>query len=375
MYVFIKNKASIFVLYCLFTEYLMKKFLLPILLFVQILLVKILSYFPDVVEKYYSNGLYPIIAKSSRTIFGLVRFSVGDILYFIVIFLLLRWLWFSRKTWREEWKNNLLRVLSFLSVFYFLFHMLWALNYHRVKLSDKMNIATEYSDEQLLIFTKRLIVKTNELQLKITSDNLQKVQIRLTQDQIFKMNLNGYEKIAKQYTYFNYDHLSIKRSLISLPLSYMGFSGYLNPFTNEAQVNDLVPMYSFPATSCHEMAHQLGYASESEANFIGYLAAVHNDDLYIQYSGYTLALRYCLRNWEKRDKIIAKELYKSVNPGIIANFKESRDFWVQYESFIETGFKIFYDNFLKLNKQDDGLDSYSKFVNLVVNYYENRQLD
>ena len=123
------------------------------------------------------------------------------------------------------------------------------------------------------------------------------------------------------------------------------------------------------------MAHQLGYASESEANFIGYLAAVHNDDLYIQYSGYTLALRYCLRNWEKRDKIIAKELYKSVNPGIIANFKESRDFWVQYESFIETGFKIFYDNFLKLNKQDDGLDSYSKFVNLVVNYYENRELD
>ena len=375
MYVFIKNKASIFVLYCLFTEYLMKKFLLPILLFVQILLVKILSYFPDVVEKYYSNGLYPIIAKSSRTIFGLVQFSVGDILYFIVIFLLLRWLWFSRKTWRKEWKNNLLRVLSFLSVFYFLFHILWALNYHRVTLSEKMNIATDYSDEQLLPFTKRLIAKTNELHLKIPSNTLQKVQVPLTQDQIFKMNLNGYEKIAKQYTYFNYDHLSIKRSLISLPLSYMGFSGYLNPFTNEAQVNDLVPMYSFPATSCHEMAHQLGYASESEANFIGYLAAVHNDDLYIQYSGYTLALRYCLRNWEKRDQIIAKELYKTVNTGIISNFKESRDFWVQYESFIETGFKIFYDNFLKLNKQDDGLDSYSKFVNLVVNYYENRQLD
>lgn len=375
MYVFIKNKASIFVLYCLFTDELMKKYLLPILLIVQIFLVKILSYFPETVEKYYSNGIYPIIAKSSRSIFGLVPFSVGDILYFIVIFLLLRSLWISRKTWRNEWKNNLLRVLSFLSVFYFLFHILWALNYHRLTLSDKMNIATEYSDKQLLNFTKKLIAKTNELHFKITSDSLQKVKVPLTQGEIFKLNLNGYKHLANEYPYFKYENSSIKRSLISLPLTYMGFGGYLNPFTNEAQVNDMGPMYSFPATSCHEMAHQLGYASESEANFVGYLAAVHNDDLYIQYSGYTLALRYCLRNWERRNKLIAKELYKTVNPGIKANFKESRDFWNQYESFIETGFKIFYDNFLKLNKQDDGLDSYSKFVNLVVNYYENRELD
>lgn len=274
-----------------------------------------------------------------------------------------------------QWKNNLLRVLSFVSIFYFLFHILWALNYHRLTLSDKMNIATEYSDEQLLSFTKRLIAKTNELQLKITSDSLQKINIPHKQDEIFSLNLKGYKHLANEYPYFTYEQPSIKKSLISLPLTYMGFSGYLNPFTNEAQVNDLVPMYSFAATSCHEMAHQLGYASESEANFIGYLAAVHNDDLYVQYSGYTLALRYCLRNWEKRDEATAKQLYKAVNPGIIENFRESRDFWNHYESFIETGFKIFYDNFLKINKQDDGLDSYSKFVNLVVNYYENRELD
>jgi hypothetical protein len=36
--------------------------------------------------------------------------------------------------------------------------------------------------------------------------------------------------------------------------NYMGFSGYLNPFTNEAQVNYLGPMYTFPATTCREMA-------------------------------------------------------------------------------------------------------------------------
>jgi hypothetical protein len=39
----------------------------------------------------------------------------------------------------------------------------------------------------------------------------------------------------------------------------MGFSGYLNPFTNEAQVNYMM-MYSFPMTTNHEMAHQMGFA-------------------------------------------------------------------------------------------------------------------
>src|SRR5690606_41146170 len=126
-------------------------------------------------------------------------------------------------------------------------------------------------------------------------------------------------------------------------LTYMGFSGYLNPFTNEAQVNNMLPLYSFAATTTHEIAHQIGYASESEANFVGYLAAVHNRDQFVQYSGYTLALRYCLRNWEIRDKKVAKELFATLNPGIKANFSESKEFWEGYESFIETGFKIFYD--------------------------------
>ena len=50
----------------------------------------------------------------------------------------------------------------------------------------------------------------------------------------------------------------------------MGYAGYLNPFTLEAQVNMLGCQKStYPITIAHEMAHQLGYAAENEANFIG----------------------------------------------------------------------------------------------------------
>jgi Protein of unknown function (DUF3810) len=305
---------------------------------------------------------------------GKIPFSVGDCLYAVLIFLILKWFWSVRKSWKFNWKNNILKVLSCISVFYFCFHLLWASNYYRQPLFEKMKIEREYSDADLLNFTQKLILKTNEIQLQITKNDSLKVTTPYSQNQIFEMNLNGYKNLSKQYPFFEYKNQSVKKSLFSLPLTYMGFSGYLNTFTNEAQVNYLGPMYSFPMTTNHEMAHQLGYASESECNFIGFLASTKNDDLYVKYSGYSLALRYCMSNWQIRDKKTAKSLLKTIHSGVLKNDKESEFFWKQYETPIETGFKVFYDNFLKLNHQKDGLESYSKFVDLMVNYYKTRNL-
>ena len=68
-----------------------------------------------------------------------------------------------------------------------------------------------------------------------------------------------------------------------------------------------------------------------------------------------------------------KELKKKIRPGILKNYEESDAFWLQYNTPIEDGFKVFYDNFLKMNKQEEGLESYSKFVNLMVGYYREKE--
>ncbi len=262
--------------------------------------------------------------------------------------------------------------MGFLSVFYFLFHVLWGLNYYRQPLFEKMKIERDYSDADLLLFTKKLIAKTNAIQRQITKNDSLKVVFPYTQEEVFEKSIKGYKQLSIPYPYFNYSHLSAKKSLFSLPLTYMGFGGYLNPFTNEAQVNYLMPMYHSPTTSCHEMAHQLGYASESECNFIGFMASVKNKDAYFQYSGYSFALRYCLANWQVRNERIFDQLLPTVHPGILKNYTESDDFWKQYETPIETGFHVFYDHFLKMNQQKDGMEGYSKFVNLLVNYYSKK---
>ena len=352
-----------------------RQYILPLFLLLQILFVKVLVFFPEIVERFYSNGFYVFTSSIERSFFGLFPFSVGDVLYGLLILYLLISIWKTRKTWRSQWKHHLLKVMGGLSLFYFLFHLLWGFNYYRMPLFEKMQMQREYSDADLFVFTEKLIAKTNEVHFKITQNKNSKVTNPYSQDSIFSMTQNGYDNLAKEHPFFKYNIPSRKQSLFSLPLTYMGFGGYLNPFTNESQVNYKLPMYGFPNVVCHEMAHQIGYASESECNFIGFMAGIKNDDLYFQYAAYTSALRYCLENVFLKDEAKFKMFKATVHPGILKNYKESELFWKQYDTIIDKGFHAFYDQFLKANQQKDGLESYSKFVDLLINYYRGKELE
>ena len=285
-----------------------KKLGLVIFLGIQILMILILKKYPEFVERFYSNGLYIGISKLMRFVFGWVPFSVGDVFYTLASIYILRWLYLNRKRIIKDTLNWLLDIGATLSIAYFAFHILWAFNYYRQPLYKSLNLDSDYTTEQLVSFTKKLIVKSNSIHNELSSVDSIKIEFPFSKSEVFNKVQNGYEKLSRIYPHLNYQTKSIKKSIYSTPLTYMGFSGYLNPFTNEAQVDGLIPTYKFPTTSCHEVAHQLGYAAENEANFIGSLAAILNEDIYFRYSGYTFALRYCLAELFKRDP----EIYKTI---------------------------------------------------------------
>ena len=45
-------------------------------------------------------------------------------------------------------------------------------------------------------------------------------------------------------------------------------------------------------------------------------------------------------------------------------------FWLGYENITEPVFKAIFNSFLKANKQNDGIKSYSKVVYLMVSYHQ-----
>ncbi|UKM63538.1 DUF3810 domain-containing protein [Flavobacteriaceae bacterium GSB9] len=350
------------------------KNLLALSLIPQYFLVKCISYFPDFVEHFYSNGIYPFISKIFRYILGWMPFSFGDFVYAFAIIYILRWLYKNRKRVRKDTKYWVRDVAAALSVIYFAFHVLWGLNYYRLPLHKNLNLDADYTTEKLVLVSERLIEKSNAIHLKIAKNDTAKVDVPFSKGDILKMAPLGYKRLKDFFPHLEYKPKSIKKSLFSYPLTYMGFSGYLNPLTNEAQVDALIPVYKFPTTTSHEIAHQLGYAAENEANFIGFLAAINHGDIYFNYTGYTFGLRFCLNEIYRRDEALYETMLETVNPGILKNYKEVRKFWETHQNPAEPFFKLFYSNFLKANQQSKGMDSYNYVVALLVNYFENNAL-
>jgi len=340
----------------------------------QIIFVKIMGYFPGFVETYYSNGLYPFLSKLERYTLGWIPFSFGDLVYTMGSLYILRWLYLNRKRIRKDLKNWLIDVFSAVSVIYFAFHLFWGFNYYRKPLHENLNLQRDYTTEELVSFVEKLIPKANAIHMEITHNDTLKVEMPFTRKQIVRQAPLGYDNLVDKFPHLEYHPKSMKFSMYSLPLTYMGFSGYLNPLTNEAQVDYLIPLYKMPTTTCHEVAHQLGYAAENEANFIGCLASMNHNNIYFKYSGYVFGLRHCMNEIYRRDECLFETLVETINEGILKNYKEAEEFWDSYQNPLEPVFKLSYNSFLKANNQAKGMESYNYVVALLVNYFEKNSL-
>ncbi|PQB04704.1 DUF3810 domain-containing protein [Aureitalea marina] len=348
--------------------------LLTLFLPVQFLLLWWIRHYPEWIESWYSTGVYPYISVLPRYLFGWIPFSVGDIFYPLIGIIALRWVYKNFRRLRYDTLNVLFRIGAATSVIYFVFHIIWGLNYYRVPLNEKLDLDRDYTTAELIDLTKRFIQKSNEVHVALGYADTAKIDLPYSNREIMDSAVLGYDQLKEQYPNLSYAPISVKQSGWSLGLTYMGYSGYYNPFSGEAQVNRLIKSYRFPVVSSHEIAHQLGYAAENEANFLATLATIHHPDPYVQYTGYIFALRYLVNEVARRDLDTYRELVEEIHPGILKGYREMREFWESYENPLEDISKAFWNQFLKANNQDRGIMSYSYMVALVINYFEDRPL-
>lgn len=326
---------------------------------------------PENVEYWYTQQFYLSYSRFMLAVTSYFSFSVGDILYIIAgVYILYRIIRIFKK--HSLWKFRLLHTakigIKFCLIFYMLFNITWGLNNYNFPILHQLNIETIYTDEDLEKLIQKIIFTTNLLHAELINDSLQALQIEKSTEEIIKDGSEGLKNLADETNWFTYRTLSVKKSIFSLPLTYMGFSGYINPFTTEAQVNYMIPKTTLIVTTSHEMSHQLGYAKESEANFIGFLAAhSHSDKKYV-YASNIFALRYCLNTLAKNNPDKTEEYLSHIYPGVIDNLTENTIFWSNYKGITDSFFKFFYSNFLKINNQKEGIHSYNKFVALLINY-------
>ena len=172
-----------------------RNILLTALLFLQIILVRVLSGYPEFIEKHYSLGIYPGIAKFSRMALGKIPFSVGDIFYAVLVILIFRFAYQLIKS-GERWKK-LWSFTAICSILYFLFYSLWGLNYSRLPLQEKLSLDREqYELSTLKAFTERMVLKTDSLHGTLSVHDSIPVEVPYSKNEIIKLAAEGFEELA-----------------------------------------------------------------------------------------------------------------------------------------------------------------------------------
>jgi hypothetical protein len=329
--------------------------------------------FPGAVEHYYSNGIYPVISRGLRFIFGWLPFSVGDILYTVTgIFLLVKLVRFLKTIFRKKangqfWWNGIRWVAFYSLLVYTVFNILWGLNYNRLGTAFQMQLQMKPYTTGELDTVMRIIVQ------RLDSTNLQALETRknfLRKRALFGEAYTSYAHAKPVYHHLNYSARSVKASLFSYLGDYLGYTGYYNPFTGEAQVNTTVPVFVLPFTTCHEMGHQLGYAKENEANFAGYLSGKSSADPSFTYSVYFDLYNYGIRELYGRDSTLALALNKQKPVQVKKDILVLRQFYAAYENPIEPYIRKLYGQYLKANEQPSGMQSYNEVMAFLVAYYK-----
>jgi hypothetical protein len=325
------------------------------------------------VEEGYSTGFYGGIAGALRVLFGWLPFSVGDILYGLAAICciwklgrLIRAI-YQRKITRDSFIKGCLKFITILLLIYVVFNVFWGINYNRKGIAYQLGLKMDkYSLEDLKNINGLLISKVNAAKQSWISG-----QSRYPGSKdLFASVQENYNTIDSIYPFLKYDHRSLKPSLWGWLGNYVGFTGYYNPFTGEAQVNTTVPKFLQPFTASHEVAHQLGYAKEMEANFVGYLAASASRDTLFQYSVYLDLFLYSNRNLRQVDSASAKYYSLQLLPEIRNDITEWRNFILRHKNPVEPVIRWMYGKYLQSNQQPQGVWSYDEVTNFLIAYYK-----
>jgi hypothetical protein len=269
------------------------------------------------------------------------------------------------KTWLF---TCLRRALFSILVIYVLFNGLWGLNYDRLGIASQLQLEVKpYSTYELNQLLTHIATRLNEVDSAGRLNRSLLDHSRFVFDEAYR-SYSGLDKWDYRFVY----HLpSIKPSLFGALDNYMGFGGYYNPFTGEAQVNTNVPVFTQPFTTCHEMGHQLGYAKENEANFAGYLAARHSDNMAFHYSVYFDLYIYAARELYMRDSTLVKPIRERLKPDIRQDYRDLQNFNRKYVNPFEPVLRRMYGGYLRANRQPQGMKTYDE-VNAWLIAYANK---
>jgi hypothetical protein len=306
---------------------------------------------PHRIESWYSGGLYPFIQRSLTTISNVSPFPLFDLLLVAAVASMAVAVY--RAVRARGWKRGLVRTLGTLlcaaATVYLVFLAAWGLNYRRVPLTSKLAFdsarVTRPAAGELAARTVRSL---NRLYAAAHRGETDLVRLAAAFDSAERALGAAWTIVPGRP----------KSTLLGGYFHYTSVSGMTDPFFLETLIaSDLLDVER-PFVIAHEWGHLAGYADESEANYIAWLACLRGDER-AQYSAW-LALLGTVQPFLSRDQGPVLDIGPRIDVYAI-RYRYTRTSPVLRAAARET-----YDRYLKANRVERGIESYGAVLQLIL---------
>jgi hypothetical protein len=251
-----------------------------------------------------------------------------------------------------------------------LFIALWGINYNRLPFSETSGLEAGPVQAGVLERSCLLLVEqTNVLREDVREDDDGVMALSVPLRNTLQRANEGFRAAATEFgTLGAVEPGRPKPVLGSKLMSHAGITGAYFPMTAEANINMDVTNAELPFTICHELAHQIGFAREDEANFIAWITCYYSPYEDYKYSGSVMALLNLLNALQGRDAAAWGRIRGMCSPAVNRDLNSMGQYWRLYEGPVSEISETINDTFLRANRQSDGVQSYGRMVDLVIAY-------
>lgn len=319
---------------------------------------------PEIVERWFSTGIYPHIQHIITPISNRLPFAVFDALAVAAVVSVI--VGCVRGVARARAERRVAPVFAVLgqitvaaAVVYLVFLGLWGFNYRRVSMRDRLDVQPgQPPPDAVVTLGSEAATSLNTLYADAHAQGWGEPQWR--DESLRRAFIEAQRSLSDAPPAVPG---RLKQTIFGPYFRWTNVDGMVDPFALEVLANpDLLP-WERPFVAAHEWSHLAGYADESEANFVGWLTCLHAGAP-AQYSGWLYLFWEISGELNRRDRQrvfeqLADGPRRDVN-AIVARLRRGQIPVLQNTSW------ALYDSYLKANRVDEGIRSYGEVVTLIL---------
>ena len=373
-----------------------KRFWCILLVPFSLILTQLAHRHPHVTERWFSMGFYRIWTETYGRVFGYLPFSVAQFLIILVPLGALGYVLFE--VWRiiyckkataaahpklapcgaakpGQRKKAAVRLIAnagfTVGILWFMLAIGVTINYGRIEFGETIGLEVRPSSAaELAALTEILVAQVNDLSSQVARNEHGHMVISAGSTRALSSEARTiFAAAGEDFPVLRGFVPHTKPIIYSRFMSRLRITGVFVPWTLEPHVNIHVMDYHIPATMIHELAHFRGIMREDEANFIAWLVGYHSGNTDFAYSGAMLALSHTAGQLHRVNREAHSRIMAMLDPQVQADRRANWEYWQQFEGPLAEVSRAANDAYLRANRQEDGVQSYGRMVDLLLAYF------